>query len=288
MHAHKLIPDSGFRGAVHNRWIRGKFSGGSGEKLCHNVAPYYEKEGFMDKLEQTLVLIKPDALKNSLTGYLLSQLSEFHTGLHFSATKIVHVSRMLAEEHYAEHKGKLFFPSLLEYIMGDLHYPDEPWKRRVIAIVYQGPNAVKKIREIAGPTNPHVARKDRPGCIRALGTLVPLTDPDGKTVSERMDNLIHASATDEEAEREIKLWFRPDDIPPLMRPYATEASDDFYFIKDKRFCPSHEPGARCLLAPGDIAWKSDLEVLRQLKKGAPAPASFETAAAKYLVNSGAE
>ena len=60
------------------------------------------------ELEQTLVLLKPDALKNSLTGYLLSQLSEFHTGLHFSATKIVHVSKMLAEEHYAEHRGKVF------------------------------------------------------------------------------------------------------------------------------------------------------------------------------------
>ena len=67
--------------------------------------------------------------------------------------------------------------------------------------------------------------------------------------------------------------------PAIRNPLKTrDGSED---------CPS-EPGARCLLAPGDIAWKSDLEVLRQLKKGAPAPASFETAAAKYLVNSGAE
>ncbi|HTY61364.1 MAG TPA: nucleoside-diphosphate kinase [Acidobacteriota bacterium] len=237
------------------------------------------------KLEQTLVLIKPDALKNSLTGYLLSQLSEFHTGLHFSATKIVHVSRMLAEEHYAEHKGKLFFPSLLEYIMGDLHYPDEPWKRRVIAIVYQGANAVKKIREIAGPTNPHVARKDKPGCIRALGTVVPLLDADGRMISERMDNLIHASATDPEAEREIKLWFKPDDLPPLMRPYATEASDDYYFVREGKFCGTQEPGACCLLALGDIVWKSDLDVLRQLKLGRQAADTFEAVAAKYLINS---
>ena len=239
------------------------------------------------KLEQTLVLIKPDALKNSLTGYMLSQLSEFHTGLHLSATKIVQVSAMLAEEHYAEHKGKLFFPSLLDYIMGAIHYPDEPWKRRVIAIIYQGPNAVKKIREIAGPTNPHVARKDKPGCIRALGTIVPLLDAEGKTISERMDNLIHASATDEEAEREIKLWFKPDDIPPLMQPYFTEASDDYFFVKDGRFCLTHEPKSCCLIAPGNIAWKSDLAVLRQLKQGLPAASSFGTVAAKYLINSGA-
>ena len=238
------------------------------------------------KLEQTLVLIKPDALKNSLTGYLLSQLSEFHTGLHLSATKIVQVSAMLAEEHYAEHKGKLFFPSLLDYIRGAIHYPDEPWKRKVIAIVYQGPNAVKKIREIAGPTNPHVARKDKPGCIRALGTIVPLLDAEGKMISERMDNLIHASATDEEAEREIKLWFKPDDIPPLMQPYATEASDGYYFIKDGGFWLTHEPKSCCLIAPGNNVWKSDLAVLRQLKQGIPGSSSFETVAAKYLINSG--
>src|SRR5512137_2658042 len=102
-------------------------------------------------LEQTLVLIKPDALKNSLTGYVLSLLSEFHTGLRFAATKIVCVHKMLAEEHYAEHLGKPFYAPLLEYIMGVSHYPDQPQKRRVIAIVYQGAGAVKKIREIAGP-----------------------------------------------------------------------------------------------------------------------------------------
>ena len=166
-------------------------------------------------------------------------------------------------------RERFFFRRSWTTSWGRIHYPDEPWKRRVIAIVYQGPNAVKKIREIAGPTNPHVARKDKPGCIRALGTIVPLLDAEGKTISERMDNLIHASATDEEAEREIKLWFKPDDIPPLMHPYATEASDDYYFFKDGRFCLTHEPKSCCLIAPGNIAWKSDLAVLRQLKQGVP-------------------
>ncbi len=236
------------------------------------------------KLEQTLVLIKPDALKNSLTGYLLSQLSEFHTGLHFSGTKIVRVSKMLAEEHYAEHFGKVFFPSLLEYIMGSIHYPDEPWKRRVIAIVYQGPNAVKKIRDIAGPTNPHVARKDRPGCIRALGTIVPIQGPDGKVIGERIDNLIHASATPEEAEREIKLWFKPADIPPLMHIYPAEVSEDYCYFKDNGFLDKPEPNAICLITPGDIAWKSDLEVLRQLKQGGTSAYTFQAVAAKYLLN----
>jgi len=240
----------------------------------------------MDKreLEQTLVLIKPDALKNSLTGYILSQLSEFHSGLHFSGTKVVQVSRMLAEEHYAEHRGKVFYDSLLDYIMGRLHYVDEPWRRRVIAIVYQGTDAIKKIRDIAGPTNPHVARMDKPGCIRALGTLVPLKDAEGNVIGERMDNLIHASANTDDAEREIKLWFKPGDIPPLMHAYATEVSEAYYSYKEGRLYTTHEPDSICLLTPGDIAWESDIETFRQLSQGAPATYSLEFVAAKYLIN----
>jgi nucleoside-diphosphate kinase len=239
-----------------------------------------------EPLEQTLVLIKPDALKNSLTGYVLSQLSEFHTGLRFAGAKIVHVSRMLAEEHYAEHRGKVFFPPLIEYIVGNSHYPDEPWKRRVIALVYQGPDAVQKARDIAGPTNPQKAREEKPGCIRALGTLVPFTDAGGNIIGQRMDNLIHASATDEEAEREIKLWFKPGDIPPAMRAYPTERAEEHYYFKDGKLYSTHRAGSICLLAPSDTAWKSDLEALRLLHRGRPAPCSVNAVAAKYLINEG--
>lgn len=236
------------------------------------------------ELEQTLVLIKPDALKNSLTGYVLSLLSEFHSGLRFAAAKIVHVSPLLAEEHYAEHRGKPFYGPLLDYIMGKEHYPKEPEKRRVIALVYKGPGAVQKIRDIVGPTNPLVAREKKPGCIRALGTLVPIRDAEGKVISERMDNLIHASATLPEAEREIKLWFKPNDIPPLMQAYPTAVSDALYYFKAGRLYDTFEPGCVCLLAPGDIAWASDLEVLRLARAGQPAPYSVGAVAAKYLIN----
>ncbi len=236
------------------------------------------------ELDQTLVLIKPDALKNSLTGYVLSQLSEFHTGLRFAGTKVVHVTRILAEEHYAEHRGKPFFPGLIDYIMGCAHYPDQPRRQRVIAIVYQGADAVQKVRDISGPTNPHIAREQRPGCIRSLGTLVPLTNAQGEVISQRMDNLIHASATDEEAEREIKLWFKPNDIPPLMRIYATEHSDDLYYFRGDRLLSAYEPGSVCLLAPGDIAWESDLTALRVMRQGLPGAVPLRTVAAKYLVN----
>lgn len=237
-----------------------------------------------EDIERTLVLIKPDALKNSLTGYVLSLLSEFHTGLRFAGAKIVHVSRMLAEEHYAEHRGKVFYPSLIEYIMGHLHYPNEPWKRRVIAFVYQGPGATQKTRDICGPTNPHIAREQRPGCIRALGTVVPLKDEAGNVIGERMDNLIHASANGADGEREIKLWFQPSDLPPSMRGYASVASDDHYYFKDGKLYTAHEPGSFCLIASGDDVWKSDIDALRLLQDGKPAPCSLEAIAAKYLIN----
>lgn len=236
------------------------------------------------EIEQTLVLIKPDAMKNSLTGYLLSQLSEFHTGLRFAAAKIVTVSKMLAEEHYAEHRGKVFFPSLIEYICGALHYPDDPGKRRVIAFVYQGSGAIGKIRAIAGPTNPHKAREEKPGTIRALGTMVPILDEAGNPIGERIDNLIHASANTNDAEREIKLWFKPNDIPPMMRLYPTEITEEHYYFKENKLYTTHEPESVCLVAPGDVVWKSDIETLRLLYRGLPATTTLEAVAAKYLIN----
>jgi nucleoside-diphosphate kinase len=239
-----------------------------------------------EDLEQTLVLIKPDALKNSLTGYVLSQLSEFHTGLRFAGAKIVHVTRMLAEEHYAEHRGKVFFPGLIEFIMGAIHYPDpdEIWKRRVVAYVYQGPGAVLKIRDIVGPTNPHEARVKRPGSIRSLGTVVPILDAAGNVVSQRIENLIHASANPADAEREIKLWFRPTDLPPLMLAYPTEISKEHFYFRDGKLFASYEAESVCLIAPGDVVWKSDIESVRLLQKGKTAASTLEAVVAKYLVN----
>jgi len=241
----------------------------------------------MDKkeLEQSLVLIKPDALKNSLTGFVFSQLSEFHTGARFAAVKIVNVNRILAEEHYAEHKGKVFYEALLDFITGKIHYPDkDKWKRRVIAIAYQGPDILKKIREIAGPTNPHQAREEKPGCIRSLGTLVPIKDAEGNIIDNRMDNLIHTSATHADAEREIKLWFLPQDIPPLMRAYPTEMCQIHYYYKDGQLYDTYGPQRLFLLAPGDMAWKTDLEILNACVKSEPTKGRLNAVVAKYLIN----
>lgn len=236
------------------------------------------------ELQQTLVLIKPDALKNSLTGYVLSYLSEFHTGLRFAGARIVHVTKMLAEEHYAEHRGKAFFPSLLNYIMGEIHYPEAPQRRRVIAIIYQGEEAVQKIRNIAGPTNPLVARDTKPGCIRALGTLAPIKDAKGNLIGERMDNLIHASANLADAERELKLWFKPHDIPTPMHPYPTVTCEEHYYYLNGTLTVNYEKGAICILAPGNVAWQSDLAALQAIAGGHASAVSLETVIAKYLIN----
>jgi len=240
------------------------------------------------ELAQTLALIKPDALKNSLTGYVLSQLSEFHTGLRFAGLKVVHVTDMLAGEHYFEHRGKVFFPSLVEYIRGKLHYPNSPQKQRVIAIVYQGQDAVCRLRDLVGPTNPHIARDKKPGSVRSLGTVVPLFDEAGKQIGDRWDNLIHASATEEEAEREIKLWFRPNDIPPHMRIYPVRQSDRYYYFLDDALLTEYRPGSICLFAPGDEGWLTDLDALEAISREAPATAPLRSVAAKYLTNRAGE
>lgn len=143
--------------------------------------------------QATLVLIKPDGLKKSLTGNILTRLSE--TKLDIVGAKIVKVSKDLAEKHYIFLKDKPFFEDLLKYIMGEYH------KRKVMALVYWGDNAIKKVRDICGSTNPEEAD---PVSIRgAYGRI---------TTKGVYENVIHASTNPEESEREIKLWFEPDDI----------------------------------------------------------------------------
>ena len=143
--------------------------------------------------EQTLVIIKPDGLKKSLTGNILTRLSE--TKLDIVGAKIVRVSRELAEEHYGHLRDKPFFEDLIMYIMGEYH------KKKVMALVYWGEDAIEKVREICGETNPEEA--DAVSIRGAYGRI---------TTKGVYENVIHASADKEDAEREIKLWFEPDEI----------------------------------------------------------------------------
>lgn len=153
-------------------------------------------------IQETLVLIKPDGLKKSLTGNILTRLSE--TKLEIAAAKIIRVSRELAEEHYCHMKGKPFFEELIKYIRGELHE-----RRKVLAMVYHGEDAIRKVRESAGATNPEEAN---PISIRgAYGRI---------TTSGLYENVVHTSTNEAEAEREIKLWFEPDEI--IYELYPTE------------------------------------------------------------------
>lgn len=151
--------------------------------------------------QQTLVLIKPDGLKKSLTGNILTRLSE--TKLIIIGAKIVQPSRELAIQHYYQMKDKPFFEELIRYLMGEFHTP------RVMALVYQGEDAIQKVRAICGATNPEEAD---PVSIRgAYGRI---------TTHGIYENAIHASTNEEEAEREIKLWFDPDEL--VSEPYAVK------------------------------------------------------------------
>lgn len=152
--------------------------------------------------QSTLVLIKPDGLKKSLTGNILTRLSE--TKLDIVGAKIVKVSRELAENHYIMLKDKPFFEELLKYLMGEYH------KKKVMALVYWGEDAIKKVRDICGATNPEEAD---PVSIRgAYGRI---------TTKGVYENVIHASTNPEESEREIKLWFEPDEIIVDLYPTRT-------------------------------------------------------------------
>jgi len=144
--------------------------------------------------EATLILVKPDGLKKSLTGNILTRLSE--TKLEIVAVKIARVSKELAETHYAHLKDKPFFPDLIKYIQGELHN-----RRKVMALVYWGENAISKCRQLAGATNPEEAESTS---IRgAYGRI---------TTSGLYENVVHVSANQADAEREIKLWFGPGEI----------------------------------------------------------------------------
>ena len=152
--------------------------------------------------EATLVLIKPDGLKKSLTGNILTRLSE--TKLDIVAAKIVRVSDDLAKAHYKHLSDKGFFKELIRYIKGEFHS-----KRKVMAMVYYGHKAITKVRAIAGSTNPEEALS-----ISIRGQYGRITT---KGVYE---NVIHASSNQKEAEREIKLWFNPEEI--IVRLYPTK------------------------------------------------------------------
>jgi nucleoside-diphosphate kinase len=155
-------------------------------------------------IQQTLVLIKPDGLVKSLTGNIITELSDKE--LIIVGAKIVQVTRELAEEHYNHLREEKFFDELIKYIMGEYHV------KRVLALVYYGEDAIHKVRKVVGATNPE---KAEPTSIRGKYGRI--------TSAGVFENVVHSSENEKEAEREIKLWFRPEELVNTI--YPTESKE---------------------------------------------------------------
>ncbi len=136
-------------------------------------------------MEQTLILLKPDAVQRGLIGVIIGRLER--RGLKLAGMKFMHVSHDLAERHYAVHKGKPFYDNLISYITS----------APIVAMVWEGKRVIEIVRRTVGSTNPADADL---GTIRADYAV------------EIGRNLIHASDGDETAAYEVPLWFSPSEL----------------------------------------------------------------------------
>ena len=145
-------------------------------------------------MEQVLILIKPEGTQKAIVGDVLSQFAD--SALKLVGLKLVKPSKRLAQKHYEFLKDKFFYTQIVDYLTGNFHggHP-------VIAFVLQGPGAVEKCRVIAGATNPEEAR---PHSIRGKFGRI--------TTKGLYENVVHVSSSPEEARREIKLWFKKDEL----------------------------------------------------------------------------
>lgn len=136
-------------------------------------------------MERTLVLVKPDGVQRALIGEVISRLER--RGLRMVAAKFMAVSKELAETHYGIHKGKPFYDGLISYITS----------APVMAMVWEGPQAVAAVRQTMGATKPVEAA---PGTLRHDFAL------------EVGRNLTHASDTVENGAKEVALWFKQEEL----------------------------------------------------------------------------
>ena len=136
-------------------------------------------------MEQTYLMIKPDGVQRGLVGEIMSRFEK--KGLKLVAAKLMVIPKETAEKHYAEHKDKKFFPSLISYITSG----------PVFAMVWEGENAVQVCRNIMGKINP---QESAPGTIRGDYAMVTGL------------NIIHGSDSPESAKREISIFFKPEEL----------------------------------------------------------------------------
>ena len=140
-------------------------------------------------MQRTLVLIKPDAMQRGLAGEIISRLER--KGLKIVAMKMLQMDKALAERHYAIHRGKPFFSSLVDFITSG----------PIVAAVFEGENAVEAVRRAMGETD---SLKAAPGTIR------------GDFGLDIGHNLIHGSDSEENAGQEIDLFFSKPEILDLQ------------------------------------------------------------------------
>jgi nucleoside-diphosphate kinase len=145
-------------------------------------------------VQQTLILLKPDAVQRRLVGEVTGRFEA--KGLRLVGLKLVHTSRDLAEKHYAVHKGKPFYESLLTFLTSG----------PTVAMVWEGREAVAVCRNMMGITD---GAKAAPGTIR------------GDFALSVQNNLVHGSDSPENAAAEIALWFQPEE---LVKFATTDAS----------------------------------------------------------------
>jgi nucleoside-diphosphate kinase len=136
-------------------------------------------------VQRTLILLKPDAVQRRLVGELIGRFER--KGLRLLGLKLVQAGRELAERHYAVHKGKPFYESLLKFLLSG----------PTVAMVWEGREAVLVARTLMGPTD---GAKAPPATIR------------GDFAISVQNNLVHGSDSAENAAAEIALWFRPDEL----------------------------------------------------------------------------
>jgi len=141
-------------------------------------------------MEQSLIIFKPDTVQRGLTGPILTRLEQ--RGLKFAGLKMIRIDEALARKHYAIHEGKPFFGELVRYITSG----------PVIVAAVTGEGVIQMIRNTVGATNPVNAA---PGTIR------------GDFAVEIGRNLIHASDSPENGEKEVSLFFQPNELVEWTR-----------------------------------------------------------------------
>ena len=152
------------------------------------------------ELERTLVLVKPDGVQRGLVGTIIGRFEA--TGMKIVGMKLIHVKQDLASRHYAEHEGKPFYEGLVSYITS----------APVVALCLQAPDAISITRKLMGATRPNEAP---PGTIR------------GDFGVEVSRNLVHGSANEDDAMREVGLFFSDGELIDYPR------SNDVWIVSDE-------------------------------------------------------